>query len=214
VATFFVFRIRSSCAECGEGIVIEGPTLETTCEACTAPLVIQDSYWTNILSLRADAGRFGLTEGKTRGSSLQSGEQRFLIGWGPQRPLCAGCGTVLDLASAPPGTTGDVPCACGHTTPTFPPPPWLAKADASILQLFGAPHARPAGAASPVQSNQSGVSLVSYACPDCGANLKISPETPRVTRCHYCQADSYLPDGLWRALHPVKKRPPFYVAFR
>jgi DNA-directed RNA polymerase subunit RPC12/RpoP len=217
VATFFVFKIRTSCTECGEGIVLEGPRLEAKCEACGSVLPLKADYWKNMFSLRSDVDQFGLTEGKTRGSSLTDGERRLLVSWGPQRPPCIHCGALLDLAAAPPGTDGEVPCACGGATPTFPPPPWLAQSDPGVMQIFGAPREGPPGGApaSPATpAAQAGLSLVSFACPDCGANLKVTPDLPRVLRCTYCQSDSFLPDALWRALHPVKKRTPFYVAFR
>ena len=215
MTSFFVFKIRTSCAECGEGIVLDGPRLEARCEACGSVAGVGPDYWRNMLSLRASADEFHLTEGKTRGSSLVAGEQKFLISWGPQRPLCTGCSAPLDLTHAPPGTTGSISCPCGATTPTCPPPPWLAQAEPAVMQTFGVQPEQPAGSA-PVAASQAlaGLGLVSFACPDCGANLKVSPESPRVLRCHYCQCDSYLPDPLWRALHPAKKRTPFYIAFR
>jgi predicted RNA-binding Zn-ribbon protein involved in translation (DUF1610 family) len=221
VTTFFVFKIRTSCTECGEGIVLDGPRIEVKCDACDSLLSVPADHWRNMFSLRSDVDEFGLTEGKTRGSALTSGERRLLISWGPQRPLCIHCGALLDLSAAPPGTDGEVRCACGGTTPTFPPPPWLAESDPGVMQIFGAPPEGPPGFASfsalAVQAApraQTGLSLVSFACPDCGANLKVTPDSPRVLRCSYCKADSFLPDALWHALHPVRKRTPFYVAFR
>jgi hypothetical protein len=214
VATFFVFKIRTSCTECGEGMVLEGPRLEATCEACASVLSVPADHWKNMFGFRSGVDQYGLTEGKTRGSSLTSGERRLLVSWGPQRPMCIACGVLLDLTSAPPGTDGEVPCACGRATPTFPPPSWLAQIEPAVMQIFGAPRGGPPGAAPAELHAQTGLSLVSFACPDCGANLKVTPDAPRVLRCSYCQCDSFLPDALWRALHPVKKRTPFYVAFR
>jgi hypothetical protein len=213
MASFFVFKIRTSCTECGEAMVLEGPQPEAACEGCQSILTVSGKDWKSLFSFRENAEEFGLTEGKTRGSSLSQGERKFLVSWGPQRPVCVGCGAWLDLTRAAPGTDGEVPCACGRTTTTFPPPEWLAKDDPSILQLFGAPRAAPSGSGS-AQVVESALRLVSFACPDCGANLKVTPESARVLRCSYCQADSFLPDPLWRALHPVKKRTPFFVAFR
>ncbi|MGO9836034.1 MAG: hypothetical protein ACLP1X_17665 [Polyangiaceae bacterium] len=213
MASFFVFKIRTSCTECGEGIVLEGPQPEVTCESCQSVLPVPGQDWKAMFSFRENAGRLGLAEGQTRGSSLSQGERRFLVSWGPQRPVCASCAAPVALDTAPPGTDGDVPCDCGKTTPTFPPPPWLAKDDPSIMQIFGAPRvARSASGASKV--GESAPRLVSFACPDCGANLKVTQESARVLRCAYCQQDSFLPDPLWRALHPVRKRTPFHVVFR
>jgi hypothetical protein len=144
---------------------------------------------------------------------MSNGELKFLIKWGPSRPLCAGCGAPLDLTSAAPGTDGVVPCRCGASTTTFPPPPWLTAVEPDALQLFGAvKEGAPAGSESVGLREER--SPISFTCPDCGANLKIGPESPRVVDCQYCKADLYLPDPLWRALHPVKKRVPWFVAYR
>jgi predicted RNA-binding Zn-ribbon protein involved in translation (DUF1610 family) len=214
MAIFFVFKIRTSCAECGEGMVLEGPRVEAKCAACNSVLSVPADSWKNMFSFRQFTSEFGLTEGKTRGSSLGSGEQKFLVSWGPQRPLCIHCDTLLDLSGAPPGTNGEVLCACRKTTPTFPPPPWLAQCDPNVMQIFGAPRESPPGVTPVSSAAPAGLSLVSFACPDCGANLKVTPDSARVLRCTYCQNDSFLPDPLWRALHPVRKRTPFFVAFR
>src|SRR5262249_40184088 len=127
MATFFVYKIRTFCPECGEGMILDGPRLGFTCEACGSVLEVSAVRWKGLLSFRESRAEYGLTEGKTRGSALIDGERKFNVLWGPQRPLCSGCDALLDLASTPPGTLGDVTCACGKLTPTRPPPPWLAK---------------------------------------------------------------------------------------
>ena len=55
---------------------------------------------------------------------------------------------------------------------------------------------------------------VLFNCPRCGGGLDISAEMPRILTCRYCESDLYLPDPLWHALHPIKKRAPFWIAFR
>lgn len=54
---------------------------------------------------------------------------------------------------------------------------------------------------------------VLFSCPRCGAGLDIAAESPRILTCKYCDSDLYLPDALWHALHPVKRRAPFWVGF-
>jgi hypothetical protein len=73
-----------------------------------------------------------------------------------------------------------------------------------MARSFGAAPISAAPAAKPV--------FVGY--PRCGANLDISPRTPRILTCSDGQSDLYLPDPVWHALHPVTKRAPFWVAFR
>ena len=82
-------------------------------------------------------------------------------------------------------------------------PAWLSAVvpAARTLHVAAAPPAPPA--ARPI----------SFACPDCGAGLKIDHAAPRVLACAYCAADLYLPDALWRTLHPARPRRPFWVTF-
>lgn len=208
--TFFVFKVRTSCLECGAAVAFEGPTLVTPCRECQSPVEVAAPVWKAMLDLRSNAAELhGLTEGQTRHSTLVRGAT-FSIGWGPQRPVCA-CGSALDLDGAPPGTDSAIRCACGQSTTTFPPPAWLLAVEPDALQLFGA--ARAGGPGRAIVSG-AGRGPVSFACPDCGANLKITIDAPRVLACGFCKADLFLPDPLWRALHPVKKRSPWVVAFR
>ena len=214
MGSFFLFKIRSSCLECGENLAFEGPALAVPCRGCGATLDIPTATWKAILGFRENAAKFQLAEGQIRNSAMMGGGSGTLsVGWGPQRPLCSGCGTLLELSEAPPGTDGAIRCtACGGSTTTFPPPAWLSAVEPAAMQIFGAaregvPAGQPVGA--PVATRP-----VSFTCPDCGANLKVAEDTPRILGCSFCKADLFLPDPLWRTLHPVKKRVPWVVAFR
>lgn len=210
--SFFVFKVRTSCLECGSAVVLDGPTLVAKCRECQSPVEVDAQRWKAIFGLRSNAAELdGLTEGQTRNSTMVAGAT-FSIGWGPQRPVCS-CGALLDLSRTAPGTDGDIRCACGASTTTFPPPPWLHAVEPAAIQLFGAArtfHPVAGAAVEPAAEHRP----VSFACPDCGANLKITTESPRVLACTFCKAALFLPDPLWRALHPVKKRSPWVVAFR
>lgn len=50
------------------------------------------------------------------------------------------------------------------------------------------------------------------ACMSCGGSLPVDGSARLVT-CQYCDANNYLPDGLWLALHPAAKRETWYVVF-
>src|SRR5258708_39741314 len=50
-------------------------------------------------------------------------------------------------------------------------------------------------------------------CPQCGGALHIPADTNRTTTCQFCSVDFYLPDDLWRRLHPVKVVEPWCVRF-
>jgi ribosomal protein S27E len=206
-AVFFVYSVRSACSECGESLVFDGPTRAVTCESCQSVVEIDPQRWGGILSFRESCAEFSLTEGLTRNSSILN-TPGFHVKWGPQRPLCAKCNGFVDYMSRPAGFDGDIFCrGCGHGTPTYPVPDWLRKHQPQAFQIFGAPRE---GAAAPAVEKPN---PISFQCPDCGANLKIAAEDQRVVTCKFCKADLFLPAALWIALHPKKKRTPWYVAF-
>lgn len=209
MVTFFSYRTLVPCTECGESIALDGPAPEITCGACASVIAIPAQFWAAALSFRGNVAEFGLTEGKTRGSSTSNGELRMNVRWGPQRPMCTGCDAALDLSRVPSGYDGDVVCSCGHATPTFPAPAWLRAAEPAALQVFGAPR-NPSGVAA---ATSTATRPVQFACTVCGAGLRITGESRRLFTCGHCDSDLYLPDALWRALHPVKKRGAWWVAF-
>ena len=209
---YFVFKLLLACGECGGRFPLEGPTLAATCPACHSVIELLPKHWKAAVELYRDAAEFALTEGKTRGSSLRDGELELLIRWGPSCPSCSACGLALPIDAVPPGGDGKLSCACGATVETFPPPAWLQELVPTALQMFGASReGTPAGVVA--LEPQAAAKPVLFGCPRCGAGLDITAESPRILACKYCESDLYLPDPLWHALHPVKKRAPFWLAF-
>lgn len=204
----FLFKIRSACSECGEPLMVDGPLRTVRCVACQSLVEVEAQYWKKMMGFRTDEHArkrvtstvFGLV-----------GALSFHVRMGRAAPTCSACDHPLDLASLQPGMDGEVRCACGHATPTFPPPEWLRELDPTVVQILNAER-EGAALKSPVSAQAD--RPVSFGCPDCGANLKITMESPRILACQYCKADLYLPDPLWRALHPVKKRSAWYMAFK
>jgi predicted RNA-binding Zn-ribbon protein involved in translation (DUF1610 family) len=206
---FVLFKVRSNCSECGESLVLDGPLLTTRCLACDSTLEIPRDSWKRLFEA-CEAER--LPEGKTTSSVLGLASSfPFFYQFGPLWPKCSACDANLGLQDTAPRSEGMIPCACGHATPTFPPPSWLRPLAPHIVQLFNA-----------LREGESRTNVevprdnrpVSFGCPECGAHLKITMESPRILACEYCKADLFLPDPLWRALHPVRKRAAWYVALR
>lgn len=209
---FFVFKVLIPCVECGNSMAPGGPLLGVYCKACASTLELTPEIWKGALQFRQYEAEFSLTEGRTRGSSLTNGELRLLVRWGPSRPMCPGCGAPMAAESVPPGGDGRLSCPCGGSIPTFPVPAWLRQVVPAAVQLFGAtresdPEHLPSVENSPAHRP------VLFGCPRCGAGLDVGAESPRILTCRYCDSDLYLPDALWHALHPVKKRTPFWVCF-
>ncbi len=208
MSQLFFFKIRSACPECGEAIMIDGPRRTTRCLACQSMVDLDVQTWKRMMDFRHEDAKkkelstvFGLMGAATFHTRMGRAKA----------PLCTACAQPLDVATVLAGTDGDVPCACGHAMSTFPTPEWMRTLDARAEQVFNAERETEASkiAISPAETKP-----VSFGCPDCGANLKITADAPRILECQYCRADLYLPDPLWRALHPVKKRATWYIAFK
>ncbi len=213
---YFSFKLLLSCAECGARFPLDGPTLSATCTSCHSAIDLSPKNWQPIFELYRDAAQFQLSEGKTRGSALRDGELQLLVRWGPSRPSCPACAKPLPVDAVPPGGDGKLACTCGENVETFPPPQWLADIVPEIVQLFGARREGVPAGATAVSAAEAASSAkpVLWSCPRCGAGLDIDAESPRILTCRYCESDLYLPDPLWHALHPVKKRAPFWIALR
>ncbi len=201
---YWVYKVQMPCTECGEAVLLARPERGFHCAACSSPLELDARTWKNALSFRAFADEMGITEGRTRGSSITDGELRLLVRWGPQRPTCVSCGAAFAADRVAPGATAELPCGCGVALSVAAPPAWLREVVPSAIQLAEA------SAPAPVPSQTR---PVFFPCPQCAASMTISAETPRISTCAYCDTDSYLPDSLWRALHPVRRRTPFWIAF-
>lgn len=52
---------------------------------------------------------------------------------------------------------------------------------------------------------------VLFSCLGCGAPLDVDATVPRILRCRFCDATSYIPDALWLRMHPAQRKRPFYV---
>jgi hypothetical protein len=82
------------------------------------------------------------------------------------------------------------------------------------LQIFGGdpPEAASEGRAK-LEIPEETPEPIAMACPSCGAGLKIGVEAERSTKCEYCNANVFIPDALWKILHPVKTQEFWTISF-
>lgn|GEM_PF-1167914 len=186
-------RMSVECDHCNGDVPLNGPTERAACDKC-----MKDTPLTQVpveLELAA--------EGMQRfGSSYKS-----QIHSGPE-PQCASCDAKIpiDAYLSHVGATTTIPCPrCNAACPTYPAPAWLKAKLPAALQIFG-------GDAKTV-NDQPGIALelptakpepVIMACPKCGGSLDINAECERTTPCSFCKSSIFLPDGLWKRLHPVR----------
>lgn len=123
-------------------------------------------------------------------------------------PQCPKCDTAIPVAQyiGHVGATTTIPCpGCGTGCPTYPAPPWLKAELPTALQVFGGDPK--------TANNQAGLQMdlavespqpVVMSCPSCNGGLTIGADNERTTPCPYCQASVFLPDELWKRLHPAQ----------
>jgi hypothetical protein len=56
------------------------------------------------------------------------------------------------------------------------------------------------------------VTGVSIKCPVCSGGLNLTGESRKVN-CDYCKREVFIPDDIWRRLHPVKKAEPWFIEY-
>ena len=184
--------------------MLEGPWANMHCPSCHSETAV-GYYWTKLVAAalekapngRRFAPKFLLDTSKPVTTLYGAVNQ-------DQRPICPACDKDIDGAEqVKTGTDGTFRCACGATHDTFPAPKHVQGG----LQIFLAVREKeqmrpqPGAPAKPVLFN----------CTNCGGNLKIGTDASRIVTCEYCEVDLFLPQALWNALHPVKKRRAFWV---
>jgi hypothetical protein len=195
--TFRTFTALLQCKHCGGGLPLTGPMRTVRCAACLGDNAIKPERMASYIYYAVKKFDSIVDEMK----------------WGyPDGQPCAACGKNLDLERA---TEADgVRCECGTLLPAYPPPPWLREQLPDLAMVYGGerdPADLPAGQ-TPLPPAKGAQPIV-MACPSCKGALSVTSESARVMPCSFCNASVYLPDDLWRALHPVKRVQPWTIGF-
>lgn len=200
------------CPKCGDKVPINGPQLRPVCDNCSYEMTVKVDYWKDPMETLDDCHN-ELAPGEIYAMSYMGSGSRMK--YGPQVPLCNECNTPLPVDTIRPGHSGQIQCtSCGAKTPTYPPPQWLVQMIPSCRQIYGGePDSdQPGGAVAP-EGPQKAQKPVAMSCPQCGAGLSFTSADERLVPCKFCGADVYLPDAIWRRLHPVKRSQRWYVRF-
>lgn len=208
MATWIALKARAECPECGSSVMLEGPWATMHCPSCRAETPV-GYYWTKLVADalekapggRRFAPRFAMDTSKPV-TSLSYAVNK------DQRPICSACDEDLEAADqVKTGTDGTFRCGCGAVHDTFPAPKHMQGGAAQIfLGVREKEQLRP--------SKDAAAKPVLFNCTNCGGNLKVTTDASRILTCEYCDVDLYLPQALWNALHPVKKRRAFWVRTR
>lgn len=199
--------VRSTCDRCLAPVPLEGVHRSAVCRNCGNRLSIPaepwEACWAAVLAQVEQLPEGGSATGEVQ---AEGAALRFEVA--RRRPVCRHCRFDLPF-DVPDGQREPVPCVeCGEMNPTQPFPSWLRERVPSAGQLLGAV---PEWAVQGQQSEVLEPPSVIMGCPACQHGMKLDVSSPRVSSCDFCGADIYVPEDLWRHLHPVPASSPFWV---
>ena len=188
---YYSIKAEFACPFCSQPVFINTPARNIACRSCLRDSAIPGNVWKNIRDAGLGVGRF-------------MGPINLLIEKGRKPPVCSKCQEPLPTDDVATGSTAPVTCAsCGTVHSTFPLPKWLTWSK-NAEQVFASEDVgKTAG--------PDGFKPVAISCIKCGAPLEVTPTTPRNAACGYCNTVQYLPDQLWRSIHPVTIKQPWYI---
>lgn len=207
------FTVRADCLRCGQPVPINGPFQSMHCAACQADTPVHDGLWAVLLT-KLDDDWAQMPEGAASRLTKTIDGPTYHCSFARSVPRCDKCGAALPT-DVPLEVERDVFCtACGDGASVYPAPRWLRYSAPNAQQVTsvdrgGGVEAR---GARPAQVVQAPAPVV-MACPQCGGALQLTGDSERTAQCRFCSVDVYLPDDLWKRLHPVRTVREWYVRF-
>lgn len=224
-------RVTVDCPECAGPVPVNGIVPEVLCHGCQAVVKLEGALgWDKILTFGKGEGcmEHGLVilgspkralmlflAFGAQGGELHRKRRGVLMEIDAAPPACTGCKHPLDVASL-----GREASAEGKAVDAFC-PGCGAKIAIRAPEGHEAPHLHPAciaivGETAPRGSlaEPPSTEKVMFSCLDCGAPSGIDGSTPRISKCAFCSASSYLPDALWLRLHPTQRKRAFHLILR
>ncbi len=187
---YYSLKAEFSCPFCSQPVFINGPAKKVQCRSCLRATSITGAIWKSIRDTSNGITRF-------------MAPLNLLVEKSNHSPVCSACMAPLPADDVSRGSRSALACpSCGALHETFPVPGWL-KWSRYAEQVFCADEEGIPGA--------EDTKPVSVSCIKCGAPLVVTAQTPRNATCTYCDTVQYLPDPLWRSLHPVKIKHAWFI---
>lgn len=211
---YLAYQVKTSCPDCGNPLLVNGPLRAPVCASCHSAAHLRPGLWSSIMG-EAEKSISKLDVGEGYNSTLMTGGFSFEIASVKANFSCTDCEQEWDLDAVATGTDGTFNCTkCGHESVTYPAPPWLIDVIPTAAQIFFAEReTSPSEGQVAATPDDASEKPIVFSCPQCAGVLKLTKESDRTVTCSYCEADVYLPDGLWLKLHPVKKAKYWCVRF-
>jgi ssDNA-binding Zn-finger/Zn-ribbon topoisomerase 1 len=182
---------------------MNGPFEKVKCDYClteTGFAELDDHFWEYI---------FESSEYDENSGSLEN-TYKLDLKW--SNPKCSKCKTDLEIANYNFDSEDPVICSkCSYENTSYPAPVFLKEDklfDLTAQYIFCAEKE-----GEKKILDQTEVKPIAFQCVSCAAKLSVNRESPRNYECEHCGTTQYLPDPIWKALHPVKKRRAWYIRF-
>jgi hypothetical protein len=208
------FTLRTDCNACGQPVPLNGPAEHAHCDSCQKELPLPNRLWSAVLE-ELDEAHDRLADGSGKAGTRDVSGFSLHYSYRRTIPRCEKCQQPFATDRLAPGSARDFCCVhCGDGASTAPAPAWLRALVPTATQIYsvdrGLAQAEGAGPAPAVADAPRPVVM---ACPQCGGSLKLTSEAARLLPCQFCKTDVYLPDELWRRLHPARIAREWYVRF-
>ena len=203
------FEVRTTCSSCGSPIVVNGPYRLITCPSCFKQTDISDTMAGFLNDFEEEYE--GFDNGQGQGGTLMGGSGTFQYGYWRLAPRCSSCKTDLNIPED--GEASSVKCTkCGREHFVSPVPEWLKHEVPSATLIVASQPVSDAGE-SILKLDDESLKPIVMTCPQCSGALTVSTGSERILNCSYCNTEVYVPDAIWRKLHPVNKTVEWFVGF-
>jgi hypothetical protein len=203
---------RTECHHCGNPLPLSAPAQKVFCCECLSEVEIGGQIWGTILE-KADEILERLSIGKTQRVKSTINGSDVSLEITNALPACEKCDFSFNVESLENREQNFECTHCGDPASMRPAPKWVSDLYPGAAAIYEV-DPRPAGVdGQPSAAVPDTPRPVALGCPSCAANLKITHENKRVTTCEFCDTDIYLPDAVWRRLHPVKMSVPFFIRY-
>jgi len=205
------FEIRTSCGSCGQPVPVNGPFREITCSSCFGKVTVPSDIYAGFMNDFEEEYE-GNAEGEGSGGTLMSGSGTYKYGVWRLIPRCSSCKKPLDIPQSP----GEIRCECGTVYYLQNGPEWLTAEVPSLRWFISreAPQKTEPPSGSSALPGEESLKPIVMSCPQCSGALSISAVNDRIMSCKYCDSEVYIPDAIWKRLHPVKKVQEWFVCFK
>ena len=220
-------RVTLDCPECAAAIPVNGMVEQVLCGACQAVVPLDGGIgWNRILTYGRSEPCLEhgvLVQGgpvkamdyflafDSRDGALYRKWRNILLEVDARPLACPACKGALDPAAlareaAAGGGSVDVYCpGCGERVPLRVP----SADEKALIHPECVAVACETALRGDLREPEIGETVL-FSCLGCGAPLDVNANLPRILRCGFCDATSYLPDALWLRLHPAQRKRPFY----